>query len=629
MAPEVKHGRTAILSGEVKGYSRLLMKDKTGTTHTLMVYKGLIAGFLELYGGAAVDTPRGNILAKFGEVSDCVKCAVEIQKELKKRNDEAPEHQRIEFLLGVDLGEVVEKKGKIFGDGINVAVGIQRFAGTGGVCLSGAAYEQVRNKLEFWYEYLGRQKVKDFAGPVPVYLVSLEAQTASPVKRWKRTGLNYWRRIHPSVKIVMALIAAANTAWQLYPTFFHPPSGVASKMNMAFPLPDKPSIAVLPFVNLSEDPRQELFTDSMAIEIINALSKVQQVFVIARGSAFVYKGKTQKIKQVAEDLGVQYVLEGSVRRSGDTFRVTAQLIDAIKGHCLWSDRYDRTVKDVFALQDEITMKILTELRVRLTDGQIARVYEKGTRNLQAYLKVLEGDGHMRQYNKEANALAVRFYQEAIELDPNYAIAYTRLARTYTTEVYLRAGESREEKLSEAMKMAQKAVTLDRSSAEAFAALGYTLLTMGMHDEAIAAADRAVKLNPNSASALFTLAQCLHYSGRSGEAIPLLRQAIRSNPFVPVFYTFFASACRATGKYQEGIAAIRKSLKIAPNDIFANIVLAVLYVSVGSESKARAAGKEVMRIDPGFSSERYVNNQPWKDTARRASIIEDLHKAGIR
>jgi adenylate cyclase len=404
---------------------------------------------------------------------------------------------------------------------------------------------------------------------------------------------------------------------------------VASKDRMAFPLPDKPSVAVLPFVNMSGDKELGYFSDGLTEEIINALSKVPQIFVIARQSTFFYKGKTVNIRQVAENLGVQYVVEGSVRKSTDAVRVSAQLIDAIKGHHLWSERYDRKMKDFFALQDEITMKILTELRVKLTGDKTAPIYTKGTKNLQAFLKVLEGDGYMRQYNKEANALAIPLYLEAIELDPNYAMAYLRLSRTYTAEAYFRPGEPSEEKLSNAVKLAQKAIELDHSLADAHAALSFAFLTMREHDKAIEVGERAVRLNPNSASALFTLSQSLHYSGRWEEAVPLLRQAIRLNPWVPIFYTYLGTACGQTGRYEEGIAAFKKSLSFAPNDLFANIDLAALYMYAEREDEARAAVAEVMRIDPNFSLERYGKVLPWKELPEKARFFNALHKAGLK
>jgi adenylate cyclase len=315
--------------------------------------------------------------------------------------------------------------------------------------------------------------------------------------------------------------------------------------------------------------------------------------------------------------------------SGDAVRVTAQLIDAISGHHLWSERYDRSVKDIFALQDEITMRILTELRVKLAEGEGARVYEKGTKNLQAYLKVVEGEHYRRQENKEANAVAIRLYREALELDPNYAVAYIELSRALTRTVYFGASESPKETLSNAMKLAQKAIELDSSSAEAHAAVSLVFLAMHQPDKAIEVGERAVRLKPNSNWALDTLAMSLNASWRGEEALPLLRQAIRLNPFVPIYYVQVGNACLQTGRYEEGIAAVKKALKLAPNNLFANIFLACLYMYAGREDEARAAAAEIQRIDPNFSLERWSKVSPWKEGPVKDRQIDALRKAGLK
>jgi tetratricopeptide (TPR) repeat protein len=323
------------------------------------------------------------------------------------------------------------------------------------------------------------------------------------------------------------------------------------------------------------------------------------------------------------------VLEGSVQRAGDRVRVTAQLIDALKGHHLWSERYDRSVKDLFDLQDEITMKILTELQVKITEGEAARIHAKGTKNLQAYLKVLEGDGYRNQNNKEANAVAERLYQEAVDLDPNYPMANIGLARAIGLDVLFGVGKSPEETLSNAMRWAQKAVELDNSLAEAYAAVSSNFVFMRQHDKAIEAGERAVMLDPNSAMALYTLGMCLNYSYRSEEALPLLKQAIRLNPFVPRYYHHFSTACRETGRYEEGIAALKgKSLQFAPNDVIARAVLVSLYMYAGREDEARSTVAEIQRIDPNFSLARFARWTAWKEGPRRDRFIDSLRQAGL-
>jgi adenylate cyclase len=323
---------------------------------------------------------------------------------------------------------------------------------------------------------------------------------------------------------------------------------------------------------------------------------------------------------------VQHVLEGSVQMGGDRVRVTAQLIDALKGHHLWSERYDRSMKDLFDLQDEITMKICQELRVTIVG--VSRTFARGTTNLQAYLKVLEGNGYVIQGTKEANAEAKRLYQEAIALDPNWAIPYANLSDRLYMDVFFGVSESPKETLSNAMELAQKAVELDNSSAEAHAALAEILLGMRQHDKAIEAAERAVTLDPNSYWAHRNLTMCLFYAGRSEESLPLGRQAIRLNPLRVGGYMMFALACRETRRYEEGIVAVKKSLQISPTEVLARVILVSLYMYGGREDEARATVAEIQRIAPNFSVEKFAKALPYKNGATRDRYIESLRKAGL-
>jgi adenylate cyclase len=627
--PEITHKLAAVLSGEVKRYSRLLVRDEARTIHTLQTYKDVMAGLIERHGGIVCDAPHDHVLAEFPDAMEAVACAIEIQKELKSRNDELPEPRRMEFRFGIDRGEIVKKEGTMFGDGVNISVRIQSFADAGGICVSGAVYEKIKDKPDLRFDYLGKQTVQNIKDPVRIYRVLREGETVSFIQRWQRFGLYYWKRFSIAITILVALVGLANGLWQLYPRLFRPAVEVASKEKMAFPLPNKPSIAVLPFVNMSGDPKQDLFCEGITAEINYALSKVSQVFVIAPDSMAAYKGKTTTARQVAEDLGVQYVLEGSVRRSGDSVRVSAEFIDALKGYTLWSERYDRSVKDIFALEDEITIKIITELRVKLTEGEAARVYAKGTHNLQAYLKVLEGDRYYTQANKESNVEAVRLYREAIALDPKYAMAYARLAFVLEHVLILGAGGSPQETLSEAMKLAQKAIELDSSSAEAYAALSHVLLFMHQYDKAIEAGERAVRLNPNSDQALYTLGLCLNFSWRGKEALSLIQQAVRLNPFATNYYRQLGQAYRQAGMYEEGIAAVKKGLKLAPNDLVANLNLILLYMELDRQAEARAAALEVYRIDPNFSLEYLLKVSATKEGPERDRYFDDLRKAGLK
>jgi adenylate cyclase len=479
------------------------------------------------------------------------------------------------------------------------------------------------------YEYLGEQTVKNIAKPVLAYKVLMEPRVTGKAQGKAKEGI---RRRFGYIALVSVLIIAAGAAgvWRFAFHSVEPEVEKASRQQMAFPLPDKPSIAVIPFQNLSGEPNQDFFCDGLSESLIAALSKVPQLFVIAQESAFKYKGKSVKVKQVSEELGVQYVLEGSVQRAGERVRVTAQLIDALTGQHLWSERYDRSVKDIFDLQDELIMKILTELRVKIfTSGETTRMITKGTNNLEAYLKVWEAAWYRNQNNKEANAVSKRLLQEAERLDPNYASAHIDLSYTLAKEVWLGVSESPQETLANAMQEAQRAIELDNSSAEALTAVSNIFLLLHQYDKAIEVAEQAIKRNPNSVSAIYFLALSLNFSFRCEEALPLIRQVIRFSPFVPTFYYQLGIACRETGRFEEGIAAIRKAQQLAPNSLFASLILASLFSYAGREDEAQAAATEVMRIDPNFSLIKYVKNIPFKEGPRRDRWLESLRQAGLK
>jgi adenylate cyclase len=383
-----KRKLTAILSADVAGYSRLMADDEAATVKTLATYREVMASLIKQHRGRVVDSPGDNVLAEFPSVVDAVQCAVAVQKEFQSRNAALPENRRMEFRIGINLGDVIEEEDRIYGDGVNIAARLESLADPGGICVSKTAFDHIETKLPLGYEYLGEQEVKNIPKPVGVYKVVMEPRVTVADRIEKKKALPIWRRkaiLSGGVALIVLIIAAV--IWNFY--FRLPPIEPASVERMAFPLPEKPSIAVLPFVNMSGDPEQEYFSDGLSEEIITALSKTPQMFVIARNSTFSYKGKQVKVQQVAEELGVRYVLEGSVRKSEDRLRITAQLIDAITGRHLWAERYDRDLKDIFALQDEITLKILNALRLKLTDGVYASVTEKGTNNLEAYLKLIQ------------------------------------------------------------------------------------------------------------------------------------------------------------------------------------------------------------------------------------------------
>lgn len=676
---EVKRKLTAILSADAKGYSRLMGEDEVGTIRTLNTYKEIMASLIQQHHGRVVDAPGDNLLAEFSSVVDAVQCAVEIQKELKTRNGELPENRRMEFRIGVNLGDVVEEGDQIFGDGVNIAARLEGLSEAGGVCISGSAYDFIGKKLSLGYEYLGEHTVKNIEKPVRVYRVLMEPEAAGKVIGEKKAKPRQWQMATMGLVIGVIMVVAAIVIWKLYtpstpqPEVISkekitaslpekpsstvlpsaevvpkekgiPPSPekvskpvappapkveVASKEKMAFPLPDKPSIAVLPFVNMSEDPKQEFFADGMTEEIITALSKGPNLFVIARNSTFIYKGKAVKVKQVSEELGVRYVLEGSIQRSGDRIRVNAQLIDALKGHHLWAERYDRDVKDIFAIQDEITMKIITALRVKLTSGEMIHVLAKGAKNIDAFTKYLQAVDLWTRLTKEANAQARKLLEEAIALDPEYPGPYIGLAKTYGMDVFLGTTQSPEQSMAKAFELAQKAISLDNTNEAAYSVLSWLYATKRQYEKAIAESERAISLNPNSAESYMRLGLVLAYAGRAEEGIPYMQNALRLNPFPsPNYFSNLAIIYCESGHYEKAIEAAKRVLQSEPNSPISNVTLAISYIRLGREEEARAAAAEILRINPKWSLDRYAKIAPYTQPQVERNI-EDLRKAGLK
>jgi adenylate cyclase len=628
---EVKRKLTAILSADVKGYSLLMGEDEKGTVRTLNAYKGVMTDLIQHHRGRVVDAPGDNVLAEFGSVVDAVECAVEIQKELKTRNADLPENRKMEFRIGVNLGDVIEDGEQILGDGVNIAARLESLSGAGGICISGTAFDQVKHKLNLGYKYLGEQAVKNILEPVRVYQVLMEPEATGKVIGEKKVKPRKWKNAAIGLIVVVIVVIAAVAIWRLYLRPTAPPVEVASKEKMALPLPDKPSIAVLPFTNMSGDPKHEYLSDGITDDIITALSKSSQLFVIGRNSTLTYKGKPVKFQQVSEEMGVRYVLEGSVQFSGERVRITAQLIDALTGYHLFSERYDRDLKDIFATQDEISMKILTATRVALTQGEEARMFAKGTKNIEAYLKVMQAREHHEVFTKESQALARQLAEEAIALDPGYALAYSYAALAIAHEVLVGAYTNLREALERGMKLVQKAIALDDSLAHPHETLSkYYIWLNKDYEKGVAEAERAIALEPNSVDAYTQLGSNLRWAGRCAEAIPILQKAMRLSPIPPyVCLASLAQCYRTTGQYEEAIALYRRILQKEPNQLPAQVQFVVALVQAGKEDEARSEAAKVLRIDPNFSVESFARRFPAKDQKVIDDIVSALHKAGLK
>jgi adenylate cyclase len=599
MAENADHRKlTAILCADVKGYSKLMGEDESYTVGALKERRKLFAEDIQTHGGRVVNAPGDSILAEFPSVVSAVQCAVEIQTHINDRNAELPDNRKMVFRIGVNLGDVIESEDAIYGDGVNIAARIEALAEPGGVSISRTVFNQVCNKLPYGYEYQGEYQVKNITNPVKVYKLLTAPEDAGKLVGMEPTvSASKW--IWPTV--VIAAIVVTLIGYQMYQEIAGPQFEPASVEKMAYDLPDKPSIAVLPFDNMSEEPQQEYFCDGLTEEIITALSKVPKVFVIARNSVFTYKGKPVKVKEVAEDLGIRYVLEGSVRKGGDKLRITAQLTDAVSGHHLWAERYDRDLKDIFAVQDELTKKIITAMQVELTSGEQARVDARGTENIQAYLKFLQAREAVNKLNIEGNALGRQMVQEAIELDPQYAMAYRILAATHRMDVILGISKSPKESYGKCIELLNKAIELDHTYAEAYGALGFTFSLMGLHEKALSTAEKAVALDPNSATTYAMLGHTFRLADRPKEAIQAYTKAIRLNPIPPTFYQFgLGMSYGLDGQYEKGIQWCKKAVQQNPDDFFAHLMLTAVYSMAGQDDKAHAEAMEVLRINPKYS-----------------------------
>jgi adenylate cyclase len=523
----------------------------------------------------------------------------------------------MEFRIGVNVGDVVQEEERIYGDGVNIAARIESLSEAGGICISGRAYDQVSNKLGLEYENLGEHQVKNISTPIRVYRVlSFPGAAAHRVINAKKIMRKKWLWATASTIFILLIIVVG-----LYWKYFYLPAliDIDPEGKMTFDLSHGPSIAVLPFDNMSGDPNQDYFSDGLTEAIITGLAGSPRLFVIARNSTFTYKGKSVKAQQVAHELGVQYIVEGSVQMEKDRVRIIIQLIEANTGRHLWAEKYDKPLKNIFALQDEITLKIINALEIKLTEGEQARLRIKGVSNIEAYIKGLKGLEYMRRQNKEDNVLARQ----------ENSVLYTLLAATYIMDLWLDPTKSQLVSFAQATDSIKKAIALDNNNSDAFIVLSDIYLLKKQHEQAIVAAERAVRLNPNGADAYCQLAHVLQKSDRSAEAIDLFKKAIRLNPFPPSYYlTMLGIAYIPLGQYEEAIDALKKAIHIESNNLFAHVILAAAYIRAGKEEEAHNQAAEVLRIDPKFSLDYYEEILPDINRAFVKDHIASLRKAGL-
>jgi adenylate cyclase len=586
----VERRLAAILAVDVASYSRLMGVDEEGTHAQLKAHRRVLSDpKIEEHRGRIVKTTGDGLLVEFASVVDAVRCAVEVQRAMIQSNADVPQHQRIEFRMGINIGDIIFDGGDIFGDGVNVAARLEAMATPNGICVSGVVHDQVRDKLDIAFEDVGEQQLKNIARPVRVYRVRLNATAAKSAPA----------------------------------------------------LPDKPSIAVMPFKNLSGDPEQEYFADGMAEEIITALSRMRWLFVIAGNSSFTYKGQAADVKQVGRELGVRYVLEGGVRNAANRVRITAQLIDASTGAHLWADRFEGALNDIFDLQDQVTVSVVGAIAPKLQQAEIERAKHKPTESLDAYDHYLRGLASLRRRTREANNEALRLFYRAIELDPEFSSAHGMAAWCYhrrkgrsaaDAETRFRWMADRVKETSETARLARRAVELGKEDAVALSAGGVALAyVVGDLDDGAAFIDRALMLNPNLAAAWTFSGWVRIYLGEPEVAIEHLTHSMRLSPLDPMmdaaqygiaFAHFFA------GRYDEALSWAGKALRERRNYHSELRIFAASSALAGRLEDAQEAMARLREIDPALRVSDVKDLMPLRRPGDAARYAEGLRKAGL-
>jgi adenylate cyclase len=594
MTNDVLSRRLAVIvAADVVGYSRLMEADESGTLAQLKsIRKELIDPKISEHRGRLVKTTGDGLLMEFFSVTDGVHGAIEIQEAMAERNAAVPADRRLQFRIGINLGEIITEGEDIYGTGVNVAARLEALAEPGGICVSASVHEQIQSLQGLGFEDLGEQLVKNMSRPVRSFALRTSSSNPIAYQRVSRSQFNE-----------------------------RSDEDGATHRRMV------PSIAVLPFTNLSGDAEQEYFADGIAEDIITALSKISNLLVISRNSTFAYKGKAVDAHAVGRELNVRYVLEGSVRKAGGRVRITAQLVEALGRQQLWAVRFDRELSDIFALQDEITSNVVAALQLKLVEGEQARVWHRGTKNFEAWECLMQGLQLFRHFTKDDNAKARVLFRRSLELDPNYAVGLVWLAWTYWSEARFHWTATPEDALNHADELARCASAIDDNLSEGQALLGAIYLMKKSYEEAIAHGRRSIEIEPNAADATATLAMTLSWCGRPAEAVELVKRAMRLSPIHSAWYlAVFAHAYRLMLRYDEAVDVYKQAIALAPNQIAAHLGLTICYAQTGQIELARVQGREILRVSPKFDMALYAKSLTYQDPEDSRRSLDALAKA---
>lgn len=590
----------AILSTDVKGYSRLMGDDEMATVETITRYRSLISGFVENHHGRVVDSPGDNLLAEFPSAVDALDCAVAIQEKLALENQSLEDHRRMEFRIGINVGDVISRGDRLYGDGVNIAARLEGLSDAGGICISGTVYDQVNNKTRLPLAFIGARQVKNIAEPVRAYKVLLSQET---------------ERISVSS-------AQEDSAFQ-----DEAESGQPAGSSI-LQLPDRPSVAVLPLVNMGQGTEQDYFSDGLTEDIITDLSKITGIFVIAKNSAFAYKGKSTPPPQVARELGVRNILEGTVRRAGQRVRIATQLVDGLHNQNIWADRFDGNLEDIFDLQDQVTGEVVSALKVKLTSREKKQRSNRSSVNPEAYDLVKKANKLGLESTFKSHLEARKIYQRAAELDPNYAPAYVGLGWTWFDEWPFGWSEDRMV-LRKALHFSEKAITLDPDLPDASLLRSCTLLWMGEHEKAADVMDRLLSIAPNNADVLAFYGYILAFAERAEEAVAPLLRAQRLDPGRNVRISHYLGVVyNILERCEDAVRELEPFLDDYPTYFPLHRTLIYAYWQIGEVKKAGKLVDNILKSEPDFSSDDLGRKLPFKNPATRDRIVETWKKAGF-
>jgi adenylate cyclase len=622
-----KRKLTAILSADAVGYSRLMNDDEEATVRTLQSYRKVFSTLIVQHNGRLIDSPGDNLLAEFASVVDGLRCALAVQHELANKNTALSENRRMHFRIGLNLGDVIEEKGRLYGDGVNVAARLESLAEPGGIHFSGAVYDQVKNKLPNRFEFTGDQQVKNIPEPLKTYRVVMDSETDSLQKKTE------FKKKHLKTVLIFLLgtitIWVVGLGWHYWQAKNSQTTSNISPESSVSPPPafHKASIAVLPFKNLSDDVEQEYFSDGITNDIITDLSKFRELLVIASNTVFLYKGKTVNIKNVGQELGVAYIMEGSVQKAGDNVRINAQLINASDGTHVWAERYHRTYTDIFELQGDIVQAIVAKLAIKTFQYEQARALRKKPNDLLAYDYLLRGSAYYHQRNRSAYARAKEMFSRAVDLDPFYAAAYVGLGEVEYGKVGYGWTEFPDKALKKALELGQKAIELDESNSTAHSLLSSIYTFQNKYELAINEAERAIELNPNDSGSYNELGWALLWSGQLDEAIAALDMSLRLDSSSPRNIWFHLGiAYYLKEEFGKASVILAQGLTKRPGFSGYHIALAATYARLGRNEDAAREAAAVRRSDPFFKVGSFGTG--FRQAAHRQAIATGLREAGL-